>query len=100
MNIIVFDNSRGKSYKKTCRHFSKVLIKISDRKFVGNLPRRIIEEMIFNVSKMVSKKSNLLILVANKDGFHGWAGYHFGKNEEKEKYIEFLIAEDYTSKNK
>lgn len=95
MNIIVFDNSRGKAYKKTRRHFSKILFKISDRNFVGTLPRRVIEELLFNLRKMVSKKSDLLILVAEKDGFLGWAGYHYGPPHVKQKYDFFLKTNRY-----
>lgn len=89
MNIVVFDNSKGKSYRKTRRHFSKLLVRLTDRQFVGNLPSRIIEQLLKNVRHMVSKNSDVLILVADKDGFHGWKGYHYGKTDSKLKYVNF-----------
>ena len=98
MNIVVFDNSQGACYKKTRRHLTKILVNITDRKYVGNLPSRIINDLLANMQKMVSKNSDVLILVEKKNGFHGWIGYHFGKSKEKEKYVDFLIAADYNDR--
>ena len=99
MNIVVFDQSKGKCFVKTRRYFSKILIRISNRKFVGNLPSRIIEELLFNLKTMISKKSDILILVSHKGGFYGWSGYHFGKTKSKIKYKKFLMSNRYITTN-
>lgn len=95
MNIVVFDNSKGIAYIKTKRHFSKILSRITHRIFVGNLPSRCISEMLYNIGFMVSKNSDILILVADKSGFHGWAGYHFGKTKCKTRYDNLLKSNRY-----
>lgn len=95
MKIVVFDGSKGKCYKKTSRHFSKVLYRINNRMFVGDMPARCIRKMLINLRSMVSKKSDVLVLVEENSGVYGWAGYHFGKTPSKIKYADLLNSNRY-----
>lgn len=95
MKIIVFDNSRGKCYRKTRRHFSKILYRINHRIFVGDMPARCLKKMFFNLRTMVSKKSDILILIGEKEGVYGWAGYHFGMSRSKVKFSDLLKSNRY-----
>jgi hypothetical protein len=95
MKIVVYDNSRGKAYKKTKRIFRSLLIEISNRCYIGNLPSRTIKDLLCNVKRKLSKLSDILILVEQIDGFHGWTGYHYGKPISKIKYENFLKTNKY-----
>ena len=95
MNVVVFDNSRGKAYKKTKRIFASLLIELNKRCYVGALPARTIKEILNNITKKVSKLSDIIILVEQVDGFHGWTGYHFGRPISKIKYENFIKTNKY-----
>ncbi len=95
MKIVVYDNSRGKAYKKTKRVFASLLIEVTKRCYLGTLPARIIKEMMYNISKKLSKLSDIIIFVEQVDGFHGWTGYHFGKPISKIKYEKFIKTNKY-----
>ena len=72
-------------------YFEHSKIKMLD----GNLPSRIIKDLLCNVKRKVSKLSDVLILVEQVDGFHGWTGYHYGKPISKTKYENFLKTNRY-----
>jgi hypothetical protein len=95
MNIVIFDSSRGKAYKKTKRVFASLLVEISKRYYVGTLPSRVIKELLNNLTKKVSRLSDIIVLVEQIDGFHGWTGYHFGRSVSKIRYENFLKANKY-----
>lgn len=52
MKIVVCDKSKGKAYKKTKRIFKSLLIEISNRCYIGNLPSRIIKDLLCNVKRV------------------------------------------------
>ena len=95
MNIVIYDNSKGKSYRKTRRVFGGLLVQINNRCYIGSLPARTIKELLYNLSKKVSKLSDITIFVQQLDGFHGWAGYHFGRPISKINYEKFLKTNKY-----
>ena len=90
MNVVVYDKSKGKCFRKTRRLFSMFLININDREYVGDIPARTVMQLVKDVGRMVGKNSDVLILISKSDGYHGWFGYHFGREECKKKYENFL----------
>ena len=80
MNIVVFDNSSGKAWKKSRRLFAALLPQVSTRMFIGSLPKRIIEQLMYDLRCVVNKKSQVSIFVENKDGYSGWEGHFFGSD--------------------
>ena len=90
MNIIVFDNSGGKSWKHSRRLFSSLLPTLTDRIFVGRLSKRVIESMIYDLKGKISRRSEILLLISNKSGYHGWEGYYYGRKDHMFRYNEYL----------
>ena len=93
--MVVIDNSKGKAWKKTTKLYGMYLATISPRIYVGNLPKKTLEKMLLDTRTLVSRASDILVLVASRVGHHGWVGYHYGKPISQEKY-QFFLGNDTT----
>lgn len=51
------------------------------------------EQNFFRLRRRIA--ADVLILVEQVDGFHGWTGYHYGKPISKTKYENFLKTNRY-----
>jgi hypothetical protein len=100
MLIYVFDKSEGKVFKKNRRRYSSIMFRVSNRSFVGDLPYRIIKQLIVETKFDATKSSSTLILVeaGAGQGYMGWKGFYVGK--EIIKFKKFIESISYIDLNK
>jgi hypothetical protein len=95
MLIYVFDKSKGQSFKKNRRRLSSLMFRVSNRSFIGDLPYRIIKQLINEIKRDASRSSSTIILVeaGAGQGHMGWKGFFVGK--QKGKFINFIESMSY-----
>lgn len=83
MRIVVFDYSDAKNFKKNRKILGKCLFNIADKNWFGNIPMRVIYQLIKQLKKIASKNTKIIILVADRTSPLKWSVYEIGsKNSE------------------
>lgn len=85
MFIVINNKSKGKSFRRTKRIISTVLPKVDLRLNMGEIPLRILEQLIENLRRNVTKGTKVKIFIATSSGFSGATLIEIG---EKDKYLE------------
>jgi hypothetical protein len=79
MLIIILNNSRKKSFRQTKRIISAVLPSINNRLSIGNLPKRIILDLIKNIKEKANRGTSIQIFIEESTGYHGFKLVQIGK---------------------
>lgn len=83
MIILIYNRSRKKRFRSTKRVISSVLPSISNRLNIGNIPKRVIEELILDLKKFSGRGTAIEIYIENKDGYHGFEICMIGKFNQR-----------------
>ena len=78
MITIVMNRSRKKAFRRTKRMVSAVLPSISNRMNIGDLPRRVLLELIKNLRHGTTKAVSIQLFFEEKEGFRGFKCIEFG----------------------
>tara|TARA_Y100000031_G_scaffold140260_1_gene167816 strand:+ start:17 stop:373 length:357 start_codon:yes stop_codon:yes gene_type:complete len=103
MVILINNYSKGKINKSIYRYLSRILLNINNREFIGNIPKRSIEQIIKELNEKYgeTKSFSLLILIPNKDELFGFKWLTLGNKDVliKNVAIPDLYDKLYHSKN-
>ncbi len=97
MIIIIYNNSRKKSFRQTKRIITQVLPDINNRMNFGDVPKRVALQLIVNLKKVANRGTNIKIFIATKEGYRGFKGIEIGKKNnfmEKFNYCKSHIDDD------
>ena len=79
MLILILNNSRKKSFRQTTRIISSVLPTITNRLNVGNIPKRIIIDLIKNLKSKTNRGTSIQVFIEESSGYHGFKLVQIGK---------------------
>lgn len=79
MLILILNNSRKKSFRQTKRIISSVLPTITNRLNVGNIPKRIIIDLIKNLKSKTNRGTSIQVFIEESSGYHGFKLVQIGK---------------------
>lgn len=85
MFVVILNKSKGKTFRKTKRIISIVLPKVDLRMNMGEIPLRVLKELIMELKQHARRATNIKIFVKTKSGFSGCTLIEIGK---KEKFLE------------
>jgi hypothetical protein len=77
--VVVINNSRKKSFRKSKRIVSSVLPAITIRINLGDAPQRVILQLLKNLRESASRATRLSIFIQDKGSYHGWKCVEIGK---------------------
>ncbi len=81
MKVVIFNKSRKKRLIKTNRILSCLLFKISNRVYIGDIPSRIIVDLIKELKQFSGRGTAIKIFIESKSGFYGFYLVEIGKKE-------------------
>ena len=88
--VIVMNQSKLKSFRRTKRLISTVLPAIDIRVNIGDIPKRVLIELIKNLRISVSKGVCIQLYFEEKEGFRGFKCIEFGKKTTDIKDFVFV----------
>lgn len=83
MKVLIYNRSRKKRFRSTKRIISSVLPSISNRLNIGNVPKRVIEQLILQLKMVSGRGTAIEIYIENSDGYHGFEVVFIGKKNSK-----------------
>lgn len=92
MRILILNNSRKKSFRQTKRIISAILPSINNRVNIGNLPKRIIIQLIKELKKAVNRGTSIQIFIEDSSAYQGFKLIEVGKSKNHLEF--FLIPSD------
>ena len=85
------NRSRKKAFRRTKRMVSAVLPSISNRVNIGDLPKRVLVELIKNMRHGTTKGVSIQLFFEEKEGFRGFKCIEFGT---KMRHLEDFVNTD------
>lgn len=79
MNVLIYNKSRKKSFRKSKRIISSVLPQISNRVNIGNIPKRIAIKLVEDLRKSVNRGTKIEVYIEDLDGYMGFKMFAIGK---------------------
>lgn len=79
MKILILNNSRKKSFRQTKRIISAILPAINNRLNIGDLPKRIIIQLLKELKGMVNRGTSIQIFIEDASGYQGFKLVEIGK---------------------
>ena len=79
MNVLIYNKSRKKSFRKSKRIISSVLPQISNRVNIGNIPKRIAIKLVEDLRKSVNRGTEIEFYIEDLDGYMGFKMIPIGK---------------------
>lgn len=79
MIILVLNRSRKKSFRSSKRIISSVFPSITNRLNIGDIPQRIIIQLIKDLKLKANRGTSIEIYVQDKTGYHGFKLIQIGK---------------------
>lgn len=98
MIVIIINSSKKKSFRSSKRLISQVLQPVTNRVSIGDIPKRILIELILNLKKNVSRGTSIQCYIESQNiGFRGFKCIQVGikkKNLEEFENSQSLIDKD------
>lgn len=88
MRVLIFNKSRKKRFRKSKRIISSVIPSISNRLNIGDVPQRVINELIAQLKSISGKGTAVEIYIENKSGYHGFEIVFIGKRNRNTEIFE------------
>lgn len=88
MRVLVLNKSRKKRFRSTKRIVSAVLPSITNRLNIGDVPKRVILELITQLKLKSGKGTSIEIYIENKSGYHGFEVVFIGKRNYNSEIFE------------
>lgn len=87
MFIVIHNKSKGRVFRKTKRIITSVLPLVDKRLNIGDLPLRVLNQLIENLKKCASQGLNIKIFIYKKQYAFKFELIELGK---KEKYLKIF----------
>lgn len=84
MIVVIKNKSKEKCFAKSKRIISSILPQIDIRLNIGDIPERILIQLIKDLRKTASRGTKIKIFIKKDGGFSGFYLYEIGK---KDKYL-------------
>ncbi|HCJ8469709.1 TPA: hypothetical protein NV714_003517 [Escherichia coli] len=83
MIVLVLNRSRKKSFRSSKRIISSVLPSITNRLNIGDIPQRIIIDLIKDLRNKVNRGTSIEVYIQDKSGYHGFKLVQIGKTKKQ-----------------
>ena len=83
MIVVIFNQSRKKSFRRTKRIVTAVLPPINNRMNIGDVPKRVLIQLVKNLRDGTTKGVSIQLFFEEKDGFRGFKCIEFGKKSNQ-----------------
>jgi hypothetical protein len=82
ISVILINRSKKKRFKNSRRLAGALLYPLTKRVHIGNLPKRVLRQLIISLKEKAGRGTSVQVFYANKDGFMGYkcieiGGSHF-----------------------
>lgn len=78
--VVILNQSRKKSFRKSKRCVSSILPSISIRLNIGDIPKRVLWKMIEDLRGQASRATCIKIFIQSNGSYHGWKCLEIGKH--------------------
>lgn len=83
MIVLILNRSRKKSFRGSKRIISSVLPSITNRLNIGDIPQRIIIQLIKDLKNKVNRGTSIEVYIQDKSSYHGFKLVQIGKVNKK-----------------
>lgn len=80
MLVVILNQSRKKSFRKSKRKIASVLPNAVPRVHLGDIPKRVLFSLIEDLRKTASRATQIKIFVQDRAGYHGWKCIEIGRH--------------------
>lgn len=80
MLVVILNQSKQKSFRKSKRTISSVFPTILPRMHLGDIPKRVLWTLITNLRAEASRGTVIKIFIEDTGGYHGWKCLEIGRH--------------------
>jgi hypothetical protein len=80
---LILNRSRKKSFRRTKRLITAILPSISNRVNIGDIPKRVLVELVKNLRHATTKGVCIQLFFEEKQGFRGFKCIEFGTKSSR-----------------